>query len=208
MPDELPPPTAPPRRRGLHAVERVLHGLVMRSELVRLLEHLLRVGAAPGLFEDQPEAGERADIAGVALQRFGYVGRRALEIAGVEAHRRASVPALRPVGVGRDYRVEQLQGERIVFGCEGLQGAGDQQVGDVGAGLHPFLLQGLDDAGRLVFVLGFREPVEHFVDPGGRGDFGRLRRSRRGRRSVDRQAGAAVSRTASANGRRRNMPPM
>ena len=139
---DLPPLTAPdppPRpSRGRASPARACNGARASAPARRPSARR----AVAGLLEDQPETGERADVARIALQRLGDVGRRAFEIAGVEAHRRALGSSLPPNRGRWRPPCRAAAGRADSSRPRTPARRGNEKISRIGAGPQPFLLQG------------------------------------------------------------------
>ena len=69
-------------KRGLRAGARLLHRLIGRRELQRAVVDVQRRFGVAGVEHHRGEAGERADVARLALQRLRDIGHRAGDVAG------------------------------------------------------------------------------------------------------------------------------
>ena len=95
---------------------------------------------------------------GLALERLRDVGHRALIVVVEVTRGRAGVPALRPVGLKRNRRVEDFERVGIVLDPDRLARPLKQEIGGVRAGFGIVVQKPGDDPGSLVRVLRGGEP--------------------------------------------------
>ena len=95
---------------------------------------------------------------GLALERLRDVGHRAVIVVVEVTRGGAGVPALRPIRLEGDRRVEDFERVGIVLDADRLTRPLKQEIGGVRTGFGIDVQKQGDDPGRLVRVLGGGEP--------------------------------------------------
>src|ERR1700689_1272239 len=106
--------------RRLEVVGRLLGIAPMRSDLQDALIDLERLSPFLTRFEDHPHAHERPEVLGFALERLRDVGHGALIVVVEVTRGGAGIPALRPVRLERNRRVEDFERVGIVLDADRL----------------------------------------------------------------------------------------
>ncbi len=105
-------------------------------------------------------------MAGLAVQHLPDVRHRAHRVFEQEEHVRAPIPGFGPIGVEREDAVEELDGERVFLGLDGLRRPRHQHVRRVGPGPRPAPLDERGDTLALALVLSLGEALEEVVHGG------------------------------------------
>ena len=140
-------------QRGLELVGCLLGVAPVRRDRQGALIDLERLFAFSPRLEDGRHAHQRAEVLGLALERFGNVGHRTVIVVVEVMRSGASVPAFRPVRQERDRRVEDLERIGILLDPDRLPRPPKQKIGGVRTGFGIAVQKPGDDPRGLVSVL-------------------------------------------------------